>query len=225
MEAKTLTKLTYGMFIASTKKGNKTAGCIIDTCMQVATAPDRILISVMNGNYTRKLIKESGHFCVTILDETCPFAVIKHFGYQSSKDVDKFVDIPFFEIEGIPCPMDHACGVIYAKVAESVNLGSHTIFIGKIKDLKLLNNKKPLTYLRYQEELKPQNSSESESMPAPNATATDKTVEIDERKIIAWQCTVCGYVHETPDMPDDFICPQCGHPKEDFEPIYEDEKT
>ena len=32
-------------------------------------------------------------------------------------------------------------------------------------------------------------------------------------------CTVCGYVYEGADMPDDFICPLCHHPKSDFKPL------
>ena len=32
-------------------------------------------------------------------------------------------------------------------------------------------------------------------------------------------CTVCGYVYEGADMPDDFVCPLCHHPKSDFKPL------
>ena len=34
-----------------------------------------------------------------------------------------------------------------------------------------------------------------------------------------WVCSVCGYVYEGADMPDDFICPLCHHPKSDFKPL------
>ena len=32
-------------------------------------------------------------------------------------------------------------------------------------------------------------------------------------------CTVCGYVYEGDELPDDFICPICKHPKDDFEKV------
>ena len=32
-----------------------------------------------------------------------------------------------------------------------------------------------------------------------------------------WRCTVCGYIHEGPEPPDE--CPLCGAPKEDFEEV------
>ena len=32
-------------------------------------------------------------------------------------------------------------------------------------------------------------------------------------------CTVCGYVYEGEELPEDFICPLCKHGAADFEPI------
>lgn len=51
-------------------------------------------------------------------------------------------------------------------------------------------------------------------------------------KISKWECTVCGYVYDPEigdpdsgidagtafeDLPDDWVCPECGVGKEDFE--------
>ena len=35
-------------------------------------------------------------------------------------------------------------------------------------------------------------------------------------------CKVCGYVYEGAVLPEDFLCPLCGHGPEDFEPVYAD---
>ena len=35
----------------------------------------------------------------------------------------------------------------------------------------------------------------------------------------AWVCTVCGYVYEGDEVPEDFLCPLCKHGKEDFAPV------
>ena len=34
-----------------------------------------------------------------------------------------------------------------------------------------------------------------------------------------WVCSICGYVYEGEELPDDFICPWCNHGKEAFEPL------
>lgn len=63
MEKKALYNLSYGVFMLSTRSGEKVNGCITNTCMQVANDPVRIAISVLNSNYTCDLIKESWNFC------------------------------------------------------------------------------------------------------------------------------------------------------------------
>lgn len=156
MDTNTLDKLTYGLFVLSSKKKDKTSGCIIDACMQVGFDPDQIMISVMNSNNTRKIIEKSGVFCIAILDEHCPFELIKHFGYQSSRDVDKFEGLTTFtDINGVPCILSYTCGSISVKVTDMIDIGSHTIFIGKIKDKKCLSKNAPMTYSYYREHVMP----------------------------------------------------------------------
>ena len=40
-----------------------------------------------------------------------------------------------------------------------------------------------------------------------------------EEKKKGWVCKICGYVYEGEELPEDFICPWCKHPAEDFELI------
>jgi len=37
-----------------------------------------------------------------------------------------------------------------------------------------------------------------------------------KKEVTQWECTVCGYVYEGEEVPDDYICPLCKHGKEDF---------
>ena len=90
MDKKALYNLSYGVFMLATRSGNVVNGCITNTCIQVANNPVRIAISVLNSNYTCDLIKESGIFTLSLLDQTCSFETIRHFGFQSGRDVDKF---------------------------------------------------------------------------------------------------------------------------------------
>lgn len=205
MDNKALYSLSYGVFMLATKSGDKVNGCITNTCIQVANSPTRVAIAVLNTNYTCDLIKESKVFAVSLLDKSVTFDTIKHFGFQSGRDVDKFdgMNLPTDE-NGVPYLDKETCSVISCKVVESHELGSHTLFIGEILDAKVLSDKAPLTYADYQSDVKPK----------PAAQATDK-------KIKGWRCKICGYVYEGAELPADYLCPLCGHPKEDFEPIYE----
>ena len=94
--------ITYGLYMLSTVWEKKANGCIIDTCMQISHEPVQIAIAVSNQSYTCELLKKSGIFAVSILDETCTFETIKHFGYQSGRDVDKMktLELPVNEQGG-----------------------------------------------------------------------------------------------------------------------------
>lgn len=207
MDKKALYALSYGVFMLSTKSGEKVNGCITNTCMQVANSPTRIAISVLNSNYTCELIKESQIFAISLLSEDCSFDTIKHFGFQSGRDVDKFdgLSVPC-DCNGVPYMGWHASAVISAKVVEQHDLGSHTLFIAEVVDAIQLNDKAPLTYADYQNRVKPK---------------PDNNTPKDDRKIKGWRCKICNYVYEGSELPADFSCPLCGHGPEDFEPIYE----
>ncbi|MCR5755647.1 MAG: flavin reductase [Acetatifactor sp.] len=205
MDQKAFYKLTYGVFMLATKSCERANGCITNTCIQVASDPTRVAVAVNNGNFTCDLIKESGMFTATLLDQTCTFETIKHFGFQSGRDVDKFAAMQCpLDANGIPYLGWQACAVISCKVVSSQDLGTHTLFIGEVIDAKVLSDNAPLTYADYQDHVKPK---------APAKTP--------EKKIVGWKCTICGYIYEGAELPTDFSCPLCGHGPDDFEPIYE----
>ena len=203
MDNKALYKLSYGVFMLASKDGDRKNGCITNTCMQVASNPTRIAIASISTNYTCELIKKSGLFTLSMLDNTVTFDTIKHFGFQSGHDVDKFKDLQMpVDAEGIPYMGWAACAVLSGRVVSSQDLGSHPLFIAQVDDAVRTSDKEPLTYNDYQSKVKPQKQ-------AP-----------ETRKIVGWRCKICGYEYKGADIPADFICPLCGHDTSDFEPIY-----
>lgn len=206
MDKKAIYNLTYGVFMLATKAGDKVNGCITNTCIQAASNPVRVAVSVINANYTCELIKESGVFALSLLDQSCTIETIRHFGFQSGREVDKFARMKTpVDCNGVPYLGWQTCSVLSCRVVSSQDLGSHTLFIAEVEDAKLLSDKAPLTYADYQNNLKPK--------PAPKA---------EDRPIVGWRCKICNYVYEGAELPADYTCPLCGHPAEDFEPIYGD---
>lgn len=204
MDKKAIYNLTYGVFMLATRSGDKVNGCITNTCIQAASNPVRVAVSVINANYTCELIKESGVFALSLLDQSCTIETIRHFGFQSGREVDKFAQMKTpVDCNGVPYLAWQTCSVLSCRVVSSQDLGSHTLFIAEVEDAKLLSDKAPLTYADYQNNLKPK--------PAP---------KVEERPIVGWRCRICNYVYEGAELPADYTCPLCGHPAEDFEPIY-----
>lgn len=204
MDKKALYQLSYGVFMLATKADGVANGCITNTCMQVASSPTRIAISVLNSNYTCELLKKSGKFTLSILDQECNIYTIKYWGMQSGRDVNKMEDMGLPEnADGIPYLGWHACAVISGTVVEQTDLGSHTLFVAEVTDAICTSENAPLTYADYQANVKPKPEKKAESRP-----------------IVGWRCKICNYVYEGAELPADFDCPLCGHGAEDFEPIY-----
>ena len=195
--------LTYGLFILTSSFEGKDNGCVINTAGQVTSEPNRISIAVNKSNYTHEIILKSVKFNISILSEDAKFDIFKHFGFASGRDTDKFENFENCKrsSNGIFYITDGTNAYISATVEQTVDLGSHTLFIARVEDMEVLSNTPSATYSFYQSNINPKQNA---------GTSTGKTV---------WKCTVCGYIYEGEELPSDFICPLCKHPASDFEKI------
>lgn len=201
VDANTLYKLSYGLYVISAKDGGKDNGCIINTACQVTNSPIRISVAVNKQNYTNDMIRKTGVFNLSVLSEDAPFSVFEHFGFKSGKDTDKYEGrSPKRTANGVVYESEYCCAVISAKVISETDLGTHTLYIADVTEAFTLNDSRPQTYAYYFENVKPK----------PQA-------KIEESK--GYVCKICGYVYEGEPLPDDFICPWCKHGAEDFEKI------
>lgn len=205
IEKEAMFKITYGLFVVTSTDGEKQNGCIVNTVSMITDTPKRITVYVNKSNYTEELLRKTGVFNVSILTENTPFEVFKQFGFVSGRDVDKFADKAYPKTEnGLNYLPEYANAVISAKVIDALDYGTHTLFVAEVTEAKTLSNEKSVTYEYYQNNIKPK--------PQTAAPAQEKTGG-------KWVCKICGYVHEGEELPDDFICPWCKHPAEDFEKI------
>lgn len=201
MNDKTMHKLSYGLFVLTAHDGGKDNGCIINTAIQLTTNPQRISIAVNKANHTHDMIMNSKNFTVSIISEEASFDLFKHFGFQSGKDVDKFEGFTDCKRGYNNCNIitKGTNGYIAAWVDQTIDLGTHTLFLALVTDMEILSEVPSTTYTYYQNHIKPK--------PQPKAENTGKTI---------WRCTVCGYEYEGEELPADFICPICKHPASDF---------
>ena len=200
VEPNAMFKLSYGLFVL-TAKGTRDNGCIINTVTQITDTPKRISIAVNKANHTHDLIMNSGVFNVSVLTTDATFALFQRFGFQSGREVDKFdgfTDVARSE-NGLYYVTQASNAFISGKVIQTLDYGTHTVFIADVTEAKVLSNAPSLTYAYYFEHVKP------------------KPAALSEQK--GWVCKICGYVYEGDELPADFICPLCKHGAADFEPI------
>lgn len=154
MEEKAIKKLTYGVFLLSTKLGHEMDGCIVDTCIQIAKEPERVAVAIENRHYTCELLNHAEGFCISIMDETCSLDTIALFGYRTGRETNKFGKIAYeTDAKGIPYLTYETCGMLSCHIVDKKDLGSHTLFIGEVVEDKVLSQKLPLTYAEYQKRL------------------------------------------------------------------------
>lgn len=200
MDTKAFFKLSYGLYVVTSKNEDKESGCVINTMTQVTSEPAQICVTLNKNNYTTELIQKSGLLNVSVLTQDVPMDTIRHFGFQSGRDVNKLEDL-----EGIPCGRD-INGVCYLTrfsaasfacvVKNKVDVGTHMMFICEVVDAKTLNNGPVLTYAYYHQFKK-------------GTTPKNAPSYVEDTTKKGWRCDVCGYIYEGEKLPEDYKCPVC----------------
>ena len=117
---------------------------------------------------------------------------------------------------------EHAVAHVGAKVVETVDVGSHYLFIAEVEYAQVLSSEAPMTYAYYHlvkgGKTPPKASSYEPAETAAEVTQ-DGSAQDGSAPRYGWRCQLCGYVVEMDELPDDFTCPICGVGKDQFERI------
>ena len=222
MDARAFRLVSYGLYIVTSKKSRELNGQIANTVFQVCAEPPVIAVCINKKNYTHKFIEESGVFAISILSKEAPMKLIGQFGFKSGRDIDKFENVNYkVGKTGAPLVTDFTVGFIEAEVMKSMEVGTHTLFVGKVVEASVLGREEPLTYAYYHE-IKGGRSPET----APTYIKSEEVNKVDK-----YVCQICGYVYDPEkgdpdggiapgtafkDIPDDWVCPVCGASKDQF---------
>ena len=205
MDKKAMYKISYGLFVVTAQRDGKDNGCITNTLAQVTSAPNRVSLTVAKTNFTHDMIMDSGAFTASVISTDADFELFRHFGFQSGRDVDKFADFTDCKRaeNGTLIITKGTNAFISGKVCQTLDLGTHTMFIADVTDMELFSDAQSATYEYYQSSIKPK--------PEAVGTASDgQTI---------WRCVICGYEYVGEELPEDFICPICKHGASDFEKV------
>ena len=153
-----LFRVTHGLYIVTAAAAGRINGQCLDALMQVTNTPPRIAIGMGTKSLTHEMVRESGRFVVSVLDRTnelCP-EVIRRFGFQSGRSVDKFADFPHELTEhGIPFLPDAVA--IYECTVQpewTIDLATHSLFVAAVDRAGTREGGEPLTYNEYRETIR-----------------------------------------------------------------------
>lgn len=238
-------RMSYGLYIVTTRLNDKNAGYVGNTVFQVTSQPAQIAISCHKNNDSLNKILQSKIFAISVLGENSSTSLIGEFGFMSGSEMDKFRNKEIITSKtGAPIVIDSAIAWFDCKVVSTLDVGSHVLIIGEVLDSDVISDEEPLTYAYYREKYKmlsPKNSPtyiEKDKL-EPEEKTVKKTVKSEEwEKEIktgsdsdVYICTICGYQYApeegdpsanippgTPfeELPDEYKCPICNAPKEYF---------
>ena len=226
-----LDRLTYGLYVVTSRLDGKMNGQISDALMQVTAVPPKVAVSLCKKELTHDYVDRSGVLAVSVLAQSTPMPFIGLFGFRSGRDVDKLAHVSHrIGTSGCPLVLENATAVFEGRVIERVDLDTHTIFIADVTQAEVIRREPPLTYAYYTRHMRgkvpanaPTYHGETEAVAYDGDVADAKT----------YVCDVCGYVYDPskgdPDhgvpagtsfdeLPDDWVCPVCGVGKDRFSP-------
>ena len=198
-DLKALWNIGYGLYVVTTNDGVKDNGIIINTLTQVTNTPNRFAVTINKGSYSHETIVKTKKMNVNFLTVEAPFKVFEAFGFVSGRDVNKFAGCtPNRSYNGLVVLPKYVNSYISLEVIQIVDLGTHSMFICDLIESRVVSDKESMTYSYYMENVKPKN-------------------DLSGKK--GYVCTVCGWVYEGDELPEDIICPLCKHGAADFEEI------
>ena len=194
-----LFNIGYGLYVVTSRDGDKDNGLIVNTVSQVTNTPNRVAVTINKENYSHHVIKKTGIMNVNCLDVSAPFFVFQHFGFQSGRSMDKFAGCEDLRSDnGLRFLPRYINAFLSLKVEQYVDLDTHGMFICAVTEARVISDRESMSYTYYQNHVKPQPETEGKK---------------------GYVCKVCGWVYEGDPLPEDIVCPLCKHGAADFEPI------
>ncbi len=221
-----LCTLGYGLYVVTSRDGEKLNGQLANAVCQVAAEPPKLVVGIHKNNLTHEYISKSRVLAVSVLEQETPMTFIGLFGFKSGRDVDKLSQVNYEEgVTGAPVVTDHAVTVLEARVVDEVSVGTHTLFIAEVVRGKVTKEAPALTYTYYRDvkrgkssrnaptyrggaEGKKEREGKKEEKEKEEKEGEGKRVERREGTMKKYVCNVCGYVYD-PEVgdPDGNVAP------------------
>ena len=230
-------KMSYGIYMISSKSGEQISGYIANTAFQVTAEPPKIAISCHKDNISAGIIAESGIFALSVLEKETDAGLIGLFGYQSGHEKEKFERVNYkIGKTGAPVILTHAVAYFECRVVDKFDVGSHFLFIGEVEEAVLTEkDKDPLTYAYFRDEMKLLAPERAPTYIDKNKLNTEKKLELSDKinepesiteKVKEYEqkekdigprmvCTICAFVYD-PEVGDEAQGIPPGTPFEDL---------
>jgi flavin reductase (DIM6/NTAB) family NADH-FMN oxidoreductase RutF len=127
-----LRKIPHGIYVCGVKEGEEVNGFTASWVMQASFTPPLVTNCVKNDSTSHAMIKASGVFALSILEDGQK-EIAQNFFKPLRRTGNKFEEIEFYVGEETGCPIiKDALGYVECRVVGSVEHGDHTVFVGEV---------------------------------------------------------------------------------------------
>lgn len=153
-----LESMPYGLYIIGSHGSDNINGMMADWAMQVSFDPRLVAVSLERNSTTLRNLREGGFFTVNMLTaEQRTLAVKFCQPRQASKVVgrsDNASAVIYDKMAGVPyqlgtlsdCPiLDEGLAYLECQVEQLLEVGDHTLAVGRVLDGAVLREGEPLT--------------------------------------------------------------------------------
>lgn len=152
MDDKALFAISCGLYVVGARCEEGFAGCIVDAFIQSTAFPATVVLCSQHPTRTNACIKATGEFSVSVLRSDVDPFVIANFGFQSTRQVQKWPHVAHRFLNGLPVLQDAAAWYV-CKVIFTHELATHTLFHCEVKEAEQ-GEGTPLSYGDYRDRLK-----------------------------------------------------------------------
>lgn len=124
-------------------------GMTVSSFTSVSIDPAMVLVSLQDNARTHRLVKESGVFAITILDQS-QIAISDRFAGRQTEKLDRFLSVDTFTLV-TGAPLIRGGLVSFdCQVCDTYDIGQHTLYIGQVLAMQKGDGKQPLIYFNRQ---------------------------------------------------------------------------
>ncbi|HEX2118514.1 MAG TPA: flavin reductase family protein [Acidimicrobiales bacterium] len=133
LRRRVLWTMPSGLYVIGSRSGERRNGMTANWVAQVSSDPKLVAVSIEKPALTHQLIAEGRTFSVNLLDRE-DRAIVRKFTKPVEVEGQTLNGFPFHEeATGAPI-LDQAVAWLDCRVHSSVDLGSHTLFLGEVVD-------------------------------------------------------------------------------------------
>ncbi len=145
-----LFQISYGIYaVGSTWQGRHNVQ-LANTVFQVLSTPPTLAFCLNKANLTCEYVQHSNRAGISVLAEDAPLDLLRRLGFQTGHKTEKLVGLAHrLGPGGTPLLEEHVCAVLELEVRQSIDLGTHLLFIGEITYAEKIGKDRPMTYADY----------------------------------------------------------------------------